>query len=551
MMSNTTVSNSALERIKTSLYEVHKMFQLFDVDHTSNISPEILISTTQFSQVLCCLGYQQDQGEMEEMLQEFDDDGGGEMNFVEFADMMTNQNPSRIQQLINDRVRELRRFFDLLDDDKGGTLTIGEMCANMKRLGRKPSDEELAEAMGSAADPNLHVSEIALDFQAFVRFIAGSGSKAQRHLQAQLREYREAFDLFDQDGGGDVSLEEMVGMLKQFGLIDINEDILEEAIMEHDVEQDGEIDFVDFMAMMVSENEIIQTTIKSHLTGFREAFNLFDESGDGDVSNDEFLETWTKLGFTTPEEQVRALLASIDEDGDGEMGFEEFVKMLTHVSEGGDNVSDVGTQIRETLQELPHAWSLLDPDGDGSICAEEMDAALSNVNEAVSMEKLEKSLAEVDDDGNGELDFSEFAMIMSVNRVKPGKLIGKAAPTVVQLKAESRASINWKRFEMITELDATNRTDEMCAELAGYLRKLGDYIFDKVSDEVLIELGKSIFVRTVAPHEIFFKEGDAANLSGFLLDGSLSCWRRKIQEEKAADAAAAATDYTGYSASDV
>lgn len=43
----------------------------------------------------------------------------------------------------------------------------------------------------------------------------------------------------------------------------------------------GEIDFIEFMGMMVSDNVTIQRDIKSHIVGFREAFNLFDKVHDG------------------------------------------------------------------------------------------------------------------------------------------------------------------------------------------------------------------------------------------------------------------------------
>ena len=41
----------------------------------------------------------------------------------------------------------------------------------------------------------------------------------------------------------------------------------------------------------------VQKEIKSHIVGFREAFNLFDVSGDGTVALEEFVDTWKSFGF--------------------------------------------------------------------------------------------------------------------------------------------------------------------------------------------------------------------------------------------------------------
>ena len=79
-----------------------------------------------------------------------------------------------------------------------------------------------------------------------------------------------------------------------------------------------QVDFVQFVGMIVSEDAKdrtlnlsrgawtvtppppdlkVQKEIKSHIVGFREAFNLFDVSGDGTVALEEFVDTWKSFGF--------------------------------------------------------------------------------------------------------------------------------------------------------------------------------------------------------------------------------------------------------------
>ena len=45
-----------------------------------------------------------------------------------------------------------------------------------------------------------------------------------------------------------------------------------------------EISYVEFIGMIVDDNDYVQQHIKTHLVAFREAFNLFDTSGRGNRS---------------------------------------------------------------------------------------------------------------------------------------------------------------------------------------------------------------------------------------------------------------------------
>ena len=76
---------------------------------------------------------------------------------------------------------------------------------------------------------------------------------------------------------------------------------------------DDEISFVEFLNMMISKDNLIQRDIKSHLIGFREAFNLFDADGEGAISNVEFFMTWHAFGYSTTMDQVDIMLKEQDQ----------------------------------------------------------------------------------------------------------------------------------------------------------------------------------------------------------------------------------------------
>lgn len=71
-----------------ALQEINQNFKLFDIDGDA-ILPDFKVSYIEFGKVLRCLGHRHDEGEIKKLFAAIDDDGGGEIGFVEFADMWT------------------------------------------------------------------------------------------------------------------------------------------------------------------------------------------------------------------------------------------------------------------------------------------------------------------------------------------------------------------------------------------------------------------------------------------------------------------------------
>ena len=95
----------------------------------------------------------------------------------------------------------------------------------------------------------------------------------------------------------------------------------------------------------MSEDQFVAKEIKSHIVGFREAFDLFDRDGGGNISTAEFLRCWRSFGFQASVEEVEAMLVAADIDGSGEMDFKEFVFMVTQAT--GEIVGNIQGQLRE------------------------------------------------------------------------------------------------------------------------------------------------------------------------------------------------------------
>ena len=96
----------------------------------------------------------------------------------------------------------------------------------------------------------------------------------------------------------------------------------------------------------MSDDPFIMKEIKSHLVSFREAFELFDRSGTGEVTSVEFTRSWRHFGFEASVEEVDAMLTAADTDNSGKMDFMEFVFMVAN------STGEISSQIQMQLQEV-------------------------------------------------------------------------------------------------------------------------------------------------------------------------------------------------------
>jgi len=138
-------------------------------------------------------------------------------------------------------------------------------------------------------------------------------------------------------------------------------------------------------------------------------FHKIDTDGNGKLDREELIQGYSifaKGGAMTKKEieaSVDQILNSIDFDRNGYIEFSEFVTVAM-------NRVDLLTETR-----LRAAFQMFDQDGSGAIAAEELRVLLGDVDDSVWTEIL----AEVDANGDGEVDFEEFETMMM-------KLIEKA-----------------------------------------------------------------------------------------------------------------------------
>ncbi|XP_052875228.1 calcium-dependent protein kinase 26-like isoform X6 [Gossypium arboreum] len=165
------------------------------------------------------------------------------------------------QRLSQEEIAGLKEIFKMIDTDNSGQITFEELKAGLQSFGASLPESEF-QALMQAADVNNSGS---IDYQEFIA--------ATLHLNMIQNEdnLMAAFSYFDRDGSGYITLEEIQKACQEFGIKDIH---MDEMMREVDQDNDGRIDYNEFIAMMQKGNPEVgkrDREGKGLSIGFREA----------------------------------------------------------------------------------------------------------------------------------------------------------------------------------------------------------------------------------------------------------------------------------------
>merc|ERR1712070_584961 len=117
------------------------------------------------------------------------------------------------------------------------------------------------------------------------RYMGGSSSKKNPLglSDVDVECFKATFDAFDVDGGGSIDAAELKGLLNAFGVTPTDEE-LETMIHEVDEDGSGEIEFEEFLRMVVLRME---RNMMGDKHAAKLAFDVFDEKETGEVDSEE------------------------------------------------------------------------------------------------------------------------------------------------------------------------------------------------------------------------------------------------------------------------
>ncbi|XWS64696.1 hypothetical protein CRYUN_Cryun05aG0025500 [Craigia yunnanensis] len=140
--------------------------------------------------------------------------------------------------------------------------------------------------------------------------------------EEQIAEFQEAFCLFDKDGDGCITMEELAVAIKS---LDQNptEEVLQNMINEVDIDGNGTIEFGEFLNLMARKMKEAEAEDE-----LKEAFRVFDKDQDGYISPNELRQVMIHIGEKVTDEELEQMIREADLDGDGQVNYEEFVRMM-------------------------------------------------------------------------------------------------------------------------------------------------------------------------------------------------------------------------------
>ncbi|KAF8398011.1 hypothetical protein HHK36_016937 [Tetracentron sinense] len=165
------------------------------------------------------------------------------------------------ESLSEEEIAGLKEMFMMIDADNSGQITYEELKAGLERVGANLKESEINGLMQAADIDNSGT----IDYGEFLA--------ATLHLNKVVKEDHlyAAFSYFDKDGSGYITQDELHQACEEFGLENVQ---LEEVIREIDQDNDGRIDYNEFVAMM-QDGGFGKKGLQNNLSiGFREALKL-------------------------------------------------------------------------------------------------------------------------------------------------------------------------------------------------------------------------------------------------------------------------------------
>lgn len=145
---------------------------------------------------------------------------------------------------------------------------------------------------------------------------------AMQMTKEQLEELKESFLLFDKNGDGSISKDELKEALRLFGQKPTDAQV-QEMINNADKDGSGTIEFPEFVLLMGKHLKDKDSEVE-----LKSAFNFFDLDGDGYITASELRSVMIKLGEKMTDEEIDDIIHEGDKDGDSQLSYQDFLEIM-------------------------------------------------------------------------------------------------------------------------------------------------------------------------------------------------------------------------------
>eukprot|EP00746_Dinoflagellata_sp_MGD_P165407 gnl/MRDRNA2_/MRDRNA2_94657_c0_seq1.p1 gnl/MRDRNA2_/MRDRNA2_94657_c0~~gnl/MRDRNA2_/MRDRNA2_94657_c0_seq1.p1 ORF type:complete len:1522 (+),score=530.41 gnl/MRDRNA2_/MRDRNA2_94657_c0_seq1:147-4712(+) len=313
-------------------------------------------------------------------------------------------------KMSNDKHRNAKAAWPIADTDGNGKLTPEEFAGFCKGLGMTP---EQAENLFPKIDKdgNGDISE-----EEFLNVFGVDVPELKRRARKKHGPPNDSFKAMDKNGDGKLSPEEFEEGCKA---LDIPPEQAEKLMKEIDTDQSGDVDLEEWGDAMGMNKDDLRHAIFDKLGKPEDALKKMDKDGDGVVSPEEMKEALKAAGLTP--EEAEAMMKEMDKDGDGKLSPEEFLKgagadvMDEHRGQGvkgpagGVTVPEFKDRAKKKHGTSKAAFDAFDKaPKDGKISPEEFKEGCKQLEPPVSEKDAIPLFAELDKNGNKEIDPEEF-----------------------------------------------------------------------------------------------------------------------------------------------
>eukprot|EP00401_Gymnodinium_catenatum_P037341 CAMPEP_0117620850 /NCGR_PEP_ID=MMETSP0784-20121206/87338_1 /TAXON_ID=39447 /ORGANISM="" /LENGTH=702 /DNA_ID=CAMNT_0005424771 /DNA_START=17 /DNA_END=2125 /DNA_ORIENTATION=- len=375
------------------------------------------------------------------------EDSKVKVNLHEFAVIVV---PQVRQRLLDMRNGDLLKEFFRHDVDRDGRLSADEIVDAARTMGldQRPMlaavDGESIEVFQELVSSGREVLQRSLrERERQVKAEEHLDDTSFRRFRKDLPAFYDCFVRYPTDSTGRISHEDMLLMLKEFGLmprtraeraemeqiiLKIDKDVWARSVHRLGVEFQADTSRYSFRNFLVAVNTIRALRQERIREEQLASFEHYDKDHGGDLSVAEISLLLSDLGIAPrnrqEQEELAMMIHAADEDGSGTIDFEEFQDLSQRIDEKLKQMRyeweiDFGTGKgfnESQLRDFRLIFDSLDVDGSERLTALEVSACFTLMQKRVPQETLDMYFKQVDSDGHGELDFSQFLVLMRLVR---------------------------------------------------------------------------------------------------------------------------------------